>query len=160
MRTTSLFARVLLVGCLGLFVAGCTTPAPSSDSSSGSAPAGTTAAEAPAASGGGGWMEGIPSTVPKFESGTFDDKQSSKITAGEQTIYSLYSEDAKKEDVEAYIEKLQAAGFEMTADNVTSGVSAAGQLKKGEEILVGLSIAWQEGGHIDYTINVQKAGEE
>jgi len=64
-----------------------------------------------------------------------------------------------KADVEAYIEKLTAAGFEMQFDNVNSGVSAAGQLKKGEEILIGLGISQQDGGHVDYTINVQEGAK-
>ncbi|MDO8962934.1 MAG: hypothetical protein Q7W30_00400 [Coriobacteriia bacterium] len=159
MRTASVFVRVLLVGCLVLVLAGCTPAAPPAGGTAGTEPAASTPAEQPAVSGGGGWLDGIPATVPKFEYGTFDNKQSSSMKAGEQTIYSLYYEGTTKEDVAAYIEKLKAAGFEVTSDPASTGLSAAGELKKGEEKLIGLSISWQDGGHVDYTINVIGSGQ-
>jgi hypothetical protein len=104
-------------------------------------------------------MDGIPASVPRFEYGTFDKEQSSQMQAGDQTIYSLFYESVDKANVEAYIEKLKTAGFEITADNVTDGVSAAGELKSASgEKLIGLSISQQSNGHVDYTINVVKPG--
>jgi hypothetical protein len=153
-RATRLLGQALvIVGICGL-IAGCT----STTGSTGGSPEGQ-AAE-PAASqqadsgGSGGWMDGIPASVPKFEYGTFDNEQSSKMEAGPQTIYSLYYEGVSKADAEAYIEKLKAAGFSITPDNLNQGLSAAGELKKGDEKLIGLSIAQQDSGHVDYTINV------
>jgi hypothetical protein len=98
-------------------------------------------------------MEGIPASVTKFEYGTFDSEQSSKMEAGSQTIYSLYYDGVSKQDVEAYLEKLKAAGFGITSENSDQGVSAAGELMKGDQKVVGLTISWQDGGHVDYTIN-------
>jgi hypothetical protein len=104
-------------------------------------------------------MDGIPASVPKFEYGTFDKEQSAEMKAGEQTIFSLYYEGVDKASAEAYIAKLTAAGFEMQSANANDGVSAAGQLKDaGGEILIGLTISWQTGGHVDYTINAIKPG--
>jgi hypothetical protein len=105
-------------------------------------------------------MDGIPASVPKFEYGTFDTAQSSQMQAGEQTIYSLYYEGVNKADVEAYIEKLKAAGFSITPADAGDGVSAAGELKNASgEILIGLSISQQSNGHVDYTLNVAKAAK-
>jgi len=103
-------------------------------------------------------MDGIPSSVPEFEYGTFDKKQSSSMRAGEQTIYNLYYEGVANEDVEAYLEVLRASGFQVTADSVTDGVSAGGELKSADgEKVIGLSISRQASGHVDYTITVLKA---
>jgi hypothetical protein len=103
-------------------------------------------------------MDGIPASVPKFEYGTFDKEQSSQMQAGDQTIYSLYYEGVDKASVEAYLEKLKTAGFEIQNENAAEGVTAAGQLKSASgEILIGLSISQQSSGHVDYTINVAKS---
>jgi hypothetical protein len=135
-------------------IAGCAqTGGPAGQSQAGQAA--QPAASQPANSGGsGGWIDGIPASVPKFEYGTFDKAQSSKVEAGPQTIYSLYYEGVSKQDVEGYLEKLKAAGFNITPDNVSQGVSAAGELKKGDQKVIGLSISQQDSGHVDYTINV------
>lgn len=155
MRAARILGQALIIISICGLVAGC-TPGTSSNEEAPVGQATAPAAGQLAQSGGsGGWMEGIPASVPKVEFGTFDTEQSSKIEAGPQTIYSLYYEGVSQADAEAYIGKLTAAGFEMQPDTVNSGVSASGQLKNGEEILIGLSFAQQENGHVDYTINVQ-----
>jgi carotenoid cleavage dioxygenase-like enzyme len=146
-----------MASLLALVLVGCANQAPSSGSSSGAPATTPAAAETPAAAGAGGWMDGIPASVPKFEYGTFDAAQSSQIQAGDQTIYSLYYEGVDKTSVEAYIEKLKTAGFEITPGNAGDGVSAAGELKNASgEILIGFSISQQSNGHVDYTINAVK----
>lgn len=155
MKAARILGQALIImGICGL-IAGCTP----GTSSNGEAPAGqateSDAGQQDQSGGSGGWMEGIPASVPKVEFGTFDTEESSKIEAGPQTIYSLYFEGVSRADAEAYISKLTEAGFEMQSDGVNSGLSASGQLKKGEEILIGLGFSWQENGHVDYTINVQ-----
>jgi hypothetical protein len=152
-------ARLIAVGCAVLLIAGCgQNPAAPPASSSSSAPAAAPASgEKPTAAGTGGWMDGIPASIPPFTYGTYS-TQSSKVEAGNQTMYSLYYEGVTKADVAAYLEKLKAAGLRVDLDPNPSegGVSAAGELKKGEAKLVGLSISMQQGGHVDYTINVFK----
>ena len=145
---------LIIIGICGL-IAGCTPSTSSNGAAKGGQAAEPAGGQTAQSGGSGGWMDGIPASVPKFEYGTFDTEQSSKIEAGPQTIYSLYYEGVSKADVEAYIGKLTAAGFEMQTEAASTGVSAAGQLKKGEELLIGLSISQQESGHVDYTINVQ-----
>jgi hypothetical protein len=159
MRAADLLARTIMAGCLAVLLTGCSQAATPPAASSSAPPPSSTAAEPAAPTGGGGWMDGIPASVPKFESGTFDKAQSNKMQAGDQTIYSLYYEGVQKADVEAYLEKLKAAGFSITPDNVGDGISAGGELKKGSEKLIGLSVSLQGNGHVDYTINVLKAGQ-
>jgi hypothetical protein len=104
-------------------------------------------------------MDGIPASVPKFEYGTFDKEQSSDMKAGDQTIFSLYYEGVDKASVEAYIEKLKSAGFTVTLDNASEGLSAAGELKNASgDIVIGFSISQQSDGHVDYTINAVGSG--
>ena len=158
MERSGLFVRACMASLLALVLVGCANQAPSTGSSSGAPATTPAAAETPAAAGAGGWMDGIPASVPKFEYGTFDTAQSSQIQAGDQTMYSLYYESVDKTNVEAYIEKLKAAGFSMTTESVTDGVSAIGELKSASgEALVGVIISQQSNGHVDYTINVAKA---
>lgn len=157
--TRGLRAGAIVAGCLTLLLVGCSKEASPSSTSSDEPASSSTAAEEPAAAATGGWMDGIPATVPVFEYGTFTKDQASAFESGSGTVYSLYYEDVQKEDVEAYIGDLEAAGFEMTPDNTTSGVSASGSLMEGAEQLIGMSIAWQEGGHVDYTLNVLKQTE-
>ncbi len=123
MERPGLFARVGIASLLALLLVGCASQTSSTGSSSGAPATAPAAAETPAAAGTGGWMDGIPASVPKFEYGIFDKEQSSQMQAGDQTIYSLYYESVDKTNVEAYIEKLKAAGFGITPDNVTDGVS-------------------------------------
>ena len=50
--------------------------------------------------------------------------------------------------------KAQGRRFQYHPDSVNQGVSAAGELKKGDQKTIGLSISQQDNGHVDYTINV------
>ena len=158
MERSGLFVRACTASLLALVLVGCASQAPSTGSSSGAPATAPAAAETAAPAGTGGWLDGIPASVPKFEYGTFDKEQSSQMQAGDRTIYSLYYESVDKTSVEAYIEKLKTAGFEITLGNGGDGVSAAGELKSASgEKLIGLSISQQSNGHVDYTLNVAKA---
>jgi hypothetical protein len=157
--------RVVVLGCAVLLLAACTSnPAPpaASDSTSGSTSTSAPAEDSGAKSGGsGGWLDGIPASVPPFTYGTLDSDQSSKAAVGDSTMYSMYYEGVTKENITEYLEKLKAAGFKIDLDSAVEAgnVSAAGELKKGDAKLMGLSISLQSGGHVDYTLNVSKAAE-
>ena len=154
MKVARVLGQALIILGVCALVVGCAqTRGPAGQSQAGQA-AEPAANQQTKSGGSGGWMDGIPATVPKFEHGTFDKEQSSKVEAGPQTIYSLYYEGVSKQDVEGYLERLKAAGFSITSDNVSQGVSAAGELKNGGQKIVGLSISQQDNGHVDYTINV------
>jgi hypothetical protein len=112
-----------------------------------------------AGSGSGGWLDGIPGSVPRFAYGEFDTDDSSALQAGEQTMYSMYYEGVAQEDVETYITELETAGFEVTRDSVTDGVSAIASLKEGDAIIVGMSVSWQANGHVDLTVNAFPGSE-
>jgi hypothetical protein len=157
MERWGLFVRACMASLLVLVLAGCATQTAQTGSSSGAPATVPAAAGTPASAGAGGWLDGIPTSVPKFEYGTFDTAQSSQIQAGDQTIYSLYYEGVEKANVEAYIAKLTAAGFTVTQDTATDGVSAAGELKSASgDKVIGLRISLQSNGHVDYTINAIK----
>jgi hypothetical protein len=159
-KASRLLGQVLVILGICALVVGCAqTGGSGGGSQTGQAaePAATAPQAAPGGS--GGWMDGIPANVPKFEYGTFDSEQSSKIEAGEQTIYSLYYEGVSKQDVEGYLEKLKSAGFTITTEDADQGLSAAGELMKGDQKVVGLSISLQEGGHVDYTLNIIGGGQ-
>jgi hypothetical protein len=156
-KVPRLLGHMLIIMGICALVVGC---AQAGGSAGGSQTAPAPAATQQATSGGsGGWMDGIPASVPRFEYGTFDSEQSSKMEAGPQTIYSLYYEGVSKPDVEAYLEKLKAAGFGITTENANQGVSAAGELMKGDQKVIGLSISQQESGHVDYTLNVMAGAQ-
>jgi hypothetical protein len=163
-KTVSSLLRVAVLVCTVLLLAACTTnPAPpaASESTSGSTSTSAPAENSAAKGGGGGWLDGMPATVPPFTYGTLDSDQSSKAEVGESTLYTMYYEGVTKANVTEYLEKLKAAGFKIDLDpNVDAGsVSAAGELKKGDTKLMGLSISLQSGGHVDYALNVSKAAE-
>ena len=171
MKTGSALLRMIVVGCLisvlAFAVAGCADDAATTGETSEDAvtsaesddPATSGEAEDAAGSGSGGWLEGIPGSVPRFAYGEFDTDESNVFEAGEQTIYSMYYEGVAKTDVETYIAELETAGFEVTRDSVTDGVSAAASLKEGDTIVVGMSVSWQSSGHVDLTINALPGSE-
>lgn len=163
-KTVGSLLRVVLLGCTVLLLAACTTnpTTPAASESTG----GSTTTEAPAENssakgGSGGWLDGIPASVPPFTYGSYDSDQSSKIEAGENTVYNMYYEGVTKENVTEYLDKLKAAGFTINNDtNVAEGdMSAFGELKKGDVKLMGLSVNLQSNGHVDYTITASKAAE-
>ena len=154
MKVARILGQALIILGICVLVVGCAQTGGRTGQSQGGQAAKPAANQQAKSGGSGGWMDGIPASVPKFEHGTFDKEQSSKVEAGSQTIYSLYYEGVSKQDVEGYLEKLKAAGFSITPDNVSQGVSAAGELKKGDQKTIGLSISQQDNGHVDYTINV------
>jgi hypothetical protein len=159
-KATRLLGRVLVILGICAFAVGCAqTGGSAGGSQTGQAAEPAAAAPQAASVGSGGWMDGIPASVPKFEYGTFDSEQSSKFQAGDQTIYSLYYEGVSKQNVEAYLETLKSAGFGITTDSASQGVSAAGELMKGGQKVIGLSISQQDGGHVDYTINVMAGAQ-
>lgn len=163
-KTIGSLLRVVVLGCTVLLLAACTTnpatPA-ASESTSGSTSTSAPAEDSAAKGGSGGWLDGIPASVPPFTYGSYDIDQSSKIDAGENTIYNMYYEGVTKENVTEYLDKLKAAGFKIDLDpNVREGdTSAAGELKKGDTKLMGVSVNLQSSGHVDYTLTVSKAAE-
>lgn len=160
MRTAGRFASVLMAGCLVMLLVGCTTASSDNDDDSSSAPAATTPAaeEQPAGGGTGGWLDDIPAAVPKFEYGTFEKDQSSGAPFGDRTMYSLYYEGVKKEDIQAYGDKLTAAGFTVAPADPNAPDRVSANMTKGSDKFI-VSANWQDSGHVDLTVQVGKATE-
>jgi hypothetical protein len=143
--------RVLTAGTLFISICillgGCGGPAPDASPETDAA---TPSVLPAAAKGDGGWMDGIPSIVPRFSYGTMKD-DSSRMDTGNGTMYSLYYGDVSREQAVEYLDKLRAAGFQVVPEE-SRGVSASGSLEQGEG-KIGFSLSWQESGHVDFSIN-------
>jgi hypothetical protein len=67
-----------------------------------------------------GWIAGIPAYVPLFSSGSIDRDQS-KITEGSiSSVFDLYITGVRKQDMDAYSEKLEEAGYKVAAGEIGS----------------------------------------
>jgi hypothetical protein len=157
---TACVAMVLAVlggGCKGKSDAAATTGSAPSTPSGATAPAaqGEPTAAVPPTGGSGGWMDGIPGTVPPFESGAFGADSRRNDVGGGTVMYSLYYEGVPLEYAKSYLDRLRAAGLSVQEDaNGPDGVSAYGELKEGGAKRLGYTFAWQPGGHVDLTVTV------